>query len=193
MIREEALEILNEKVKTSNLIKHSLAVEAVMAELANYFSAQGGSASGENDDRNKWALAGLLHDIDYEETKDEPEQHSLKGAQFLESLGIESEIVSAVKKHNNVHGLTRETKIEQALFCADPITGLIVAAALVLPDKKISVLAPDNVLNRFKEKGFARGANREHIAACNELDLTLEQFIALSLSAMQKISAEIGL
>ncbi len=183
MIREEALKILNEKVKTPNLIKHSLAVEAVMAELADYFK----------DDRNKWALAGLLHDIDYEETKDEPEQHSLKGAQFLESLGIESEIVSAVKKHNNVHGLTRETKIEKALFCADPITGLIVAAALVLPDKKISVLTPDNVLNRFKEKGFAKGANREHIAACSELDLTLEQFIALSLSAMQKISVEIGL
>ncbi|MEK7580160.1 MAG: hypothetical protein AAB465_00895 [Patescibacteria group bacterium] len=75
----------------------------------------------------------------------------------------------------------------------DPVTGLIVAAALVLPDKKISVLTPDNVLNRFKEKGFARGANREHISACSELDLTLEQFVALSLSAMQKISVEIGL
>ncbi len=193
MIREEALKILNEKVKTSNLIKHCLAVEAVMVELANYFSTQSGFVTDGKEDRDKWALAGLLHDIDYEETKDEPEQHSLKGAQFLESLGLEPEIVSAVKKHNNVHGLTRETKMEKALFCADPITGLIVAATLVLTDKKISVLTPDNVLNRFKEKGFAKGANREHIAACSELDLNLEQFITLSLSAMQKISGEIGL
>lgn len=183
MTREEALKILNKKVKTLNLIKHSLAVEAVMVELADYFK----------EDKNKWALAGLLHDIDYEETKDKSEQHSLEGALFLESLGIESEIVSAVKKHNNIHGLTRETKMEKSLFCADPVTGLIVASALVLPDKKISVLTQDNVLNRFKEKGFAKGANREHIAACSELDLTLEQFVALSLSAMQKISAEIGL
>jgi len=139
-------------------------------------------------------MAGLLHDIDYEKTKDDPTQHSLVGAQILESLGLDRDICQAVKVHNEAHGILPETTIEKALFVIDPLTGLIVAAALVLPSKKLNDLTPENVLNRFKEKAFARGANREIIKKCEELlDLKLEEFVKIGLEAMQKISQELGL
>lgn len=183
MIRDEALKLLKEKIQNQNLIKHSLAVEACMKALAKYF----------DDDEERWALAGLLHDIDYEETKNNPKEHSLTGAKILENLGLDKEIVEAVKAHNEIHGLDPETKMAKALFCVDPLTGLIVAATLVLPDKKIASLTTRNILNRFKEKSFARGANREIIKRCQDIGLLLEKFIEICLLAMQKISKDIGL
>ncbi len=183
MNRVSALEFLKQHLKNSNLIKHSLAVEAIMIKLAEHF----------NQDQEKWGLAGLLHDIDYEETKDKPEAHSLKGAKILEAEGIDKEITEAVKKHNEVHNLERLTLIEKSLFCVDPLTGLIVAAALVLPDKKLTSLTVENILNRFKEKSFARGANREVINACSEINLSLEEFVKLGLEAMKKISNDLRL
>jgi uncharacterized protein len=183
MTRDEALKLVQEKIQNQNLIKHCLAVEAVMIGLAENF----------NENKEKWAMAGLLHDIDYEETKDNPNKHSLVGAEILEKLEVEKEIIEAVKAHNEMHGLTRESKISKALFCADPITGLIVASTLVLPNKKIVDLTSENVLNRFKEKHFARGANRETISACSELGLNLEEFVKISLVAMQKIALTVGL
>ncbi|MCX7779023.1 MAG: HDIG domain-containing protein [Patescibacteria group bacterium] len=183
MNRDEALNLVQEKIKNKNLIKHCLAVEAVMRELAKYF----------NEDEEKWGLTGLLHDIDYEETKNEPKKHSLVGGEILEKLGLDKEIVEAIEAHNEIHGLPRETRLAKALFCTDPITGLIVAAALVLPSKKLNDLTSTNVLNRFKEKSFAQGANRNIILTCLEIDLSLEEFIRISLSAMQKISSDLNL
>jgi len=184
MTKEEGLKILKENLSNQNLIKHSLAVEAIMRVLARHFGQ----------DEEKWGMAGLLHDIDYEKTKDDPTQHSLVGAQILESLGLDRDICQAVKVHNEAHGILPETTIEKALFVIDPLTGLIVAAALVLPSKKLNDLTPENVLNRFKEKAFARGANREIIKKCEELlDLKLEEFVKIGLEAMQKISQELGL
>jgi len=183
MEREKALKLVQEKIKNNNLIKHCLAVEAVMKELAKYF----------NEDEEKWALAGLLHDIDYEQTKDKPQEHSLLGAEILQGYNLDSEIINAVKVHNEIHGLPRENKISKALFCADPITGLIVASTLVLPSKKIRDLTEKNILNRYKEKNFARGANRETINTCQELGLSLEEFVQIGLKAMQEIDKEIGL
>ncbi|MGC9049003.1 MAG: HDIG domain-containing metalloprotein [Patescibacteria group bacterium] len=183
MNRDEALKLVEEKIQTKNLIKHCLAVEAVMRALARKF----------NEDEEKWGLAGLLHDIDYEETKNAPEHHSLVGAEMLEKLGVEPEIIQAIKVHNKVHGLPRQSRMDKALFCVDPITGLIVAAVLVLPSKKIADLTPENILNRYKEKGFAKGANREHIASCSEIGLSLEEFVKVSLEAMKKIAFELGL
>jgi len=144
-------------------------------------------------DDARWALAGLLHDIDYETTKDKPEQHSLLGAEMLQGLGVDAEIIQAIKVHNDMHHLPRTSQIDKALFCADPVTGLIVAATLVMPSKKIADLNAENVLNRFKEKGFARGANREHIATCSDLGLSLEEFIRISLMAMQQRANDLGL
>jgi len=168
---------------SSPLIKHSLAVEAIMRALARHF----------DEGEEKWALAGLLHDIDYDKVKDDLSQHSLLGAKMLEDLGVDKDICQAVKVHNEAHGIPPQTLIEKALFVADPLTGLIVAAALVLPSKKLNDLTPENVLNRFKEKAFARGANREIIKKCEELlGLKLEEFVKIGLLAMQKISQELG-
>ena len=147
-----------------------------------------------NEDEEKWGLAGLLHDIDYEKVKDDLSQHSLVGAKILEDLGLDKDICQAVKVHNEAHGIAPETLMEKALFAADPLTGLIVAAALVLPSKKIKDLTADNVLNRFKEKAFARGANREIIGKCEELlGLGLEEFTKIGLGAMQEIDSDLGL
>jgi len=183
MTREEALKLVKEKIKNENLVKHCLAVEVCMRGLAKHF----------NENEEQWALAGLLHDIDYEETKDNPQKHSLVGAEMLEKLNVDKEIIEAVKTHNEIHGIAPETKMAKALFSVDPLTGLIVAATLVLPSKKIAELTTDNVLNRFKEKGFARGANREIIGKCSDIDLSLEEFVGICLKAMQGISEELGL
>jgi len=184
MAREEAIELLKKNIQNQNLIKHSLAVEAIMRALARHF--------GENE--AKWGLTGLLHDIDYEKTKGDARQHSLVGAQILESLGVDKDICQAVKVHNEAHGIPPQTLMEKALFVTDPLTGLIVAATLVLPSKKLVDLTTENVLNRFKEKAFARGANREIIKKCETLlNLKLEEFVKIGLGAMQEIAKELGL
>lgn len=116
------------------------------------------------------------------------------GAKMLEDLGIEKDICQAVKVHNEAHGIIAETLLEKALFVADPLTGLIVAATLVLPSKKLVDLTTENVLNRFKEKAFARGANREIIQKCEEyLNLPLAEFIEIGLKSMKDISSDLGL
>jgi len=174
---------VKERIKNKNLFKHTLAVEAVMRRLASHLK----------EDEELWGLAGVLHDIDYEETKDSPEDHSLVGGEMLGKMGLPSQVVDAVKAHNSVHGLPRESKMAKALYAADPLTGLIVAAALVHPDKRLGSLDTEFVLNRFGEKSFARGARRETIMACEELDLSLEEFISLGLEAMKGISGRLGL
>lgn len=183
MEREEALRLVKEEVKTKNLIKHMLAVEVVMRRLAGELGQ----------DEELWALAGLLHDLDYDRTVDCPEQHGLLGAQILEERGLPAELVHAVKAHNEMLGVERQSLLDKALYAADPVTGLLVAAALIHPQKKLAAVDVDFVLNRFKEKSFARGADRGQIETCSELNLSLEQFIALSLEAMQSAAAELGL
>lgn len=183
MEREQALEELKGRVKNENLIKHSLAVEAIMKELAFYFK----------DDIDKWGLAGLLHDIDYDKTADDPSKHSLVGADILESLDVESSIVYAVRAHNDYHGIERKRKIDKALYCSDPMAGLITACALILPSKKLEDVTVEFVIKRFDEKGFAKGANREQIKSCEQLGISLEKFAELALKAMKEISDDLGL
>ena len=184
MEREKLLNLLKENLKNQNLIKHSLAVEAGMRALARYFG----------EDEEKWAIAGLLHDIDYEKTKGDPNLHSKVGAKILEEMGFDQEICEAVLTHNEAHQILPLSRMAKALFCLDPLTGLIVAATLVLPSKKLKDLKVENVLNRFKEKSFARGANREIIKKCEQyLNLPLEKFIEITLKAMQEISEQLGL
>ncbi|MGM0438510.1 MAG: HDIG domain-containing metalloprotein [Bacillota bacterium] len=183
MEREEALELVEKNIDQNNLVKHCLAVEAVMERLAKYFDK----------DEEKWALAGLLHDIDYEETKDDPERHSLVGAEMLEDLGLGEDIVYAVKVHNGEHDLPRKSLMDKALYASDPLTGLIVASALIHPDKELEGVDTDFVMNRFEESSFAKGADREVIASCEEMGLELEEFIGLALEGMKSISDELGL
>jgi len=183
MTRKEAIELLKENLDNINLFKHSLAVEAVMRELAGHFG----------EDPEAWGLAGLLHDIDYERTKDRPDIHSLEGAKLLEEKGLPEEIVYAVKVHNDRHGLPRKSLMDKALFSTDPVTCLIVAGALIKKEKSLSAIDVPFLLKRMGEKSFARGANRETIKCCSEMGLSLEDFLGISLRAMQKISAEMGL
>ncbi|MGE4554915.1 MAG: HD domain-containing protein [Candidatus Paceibacterota bacterium] len=184
MKREEALSLLKEKIKNQNLIKHSLAVEAIMKELAIFFK----------EDSEKWALAGLLHDIDYEITKDQPEKHSLMAEEILSPFNLDREIILAIKKHNPFHQLPLQSLIEKALYISDPVSGLIVASVLVLPSKKIQDLTVNNILNRFKEKSFAKGANRQIISQSeNLLGLSLEKLFSFALKAMQNISQDLDL
>jgi len=187
MDRKEALLLLKEHVNEANLIKHSLAVEAAMEALAFYFGLP-------ENEKEEWAISGLLHDVDYELTKNEPEKHSLVGAKMLEELGLSPAIVQAVKCHNHHHQIEPQTLMAKALLSVDPLTGLIVAATLVLPSKKIADLTVQNVLNRFKEKRFAQGADRDIISLAEKnLGLSLEKFVEIVLKAMQSISDELGL
>ncbi|ABN51386.1 MAG TPA: HDIG domain-containing protein [Hungateiclostridium thermocellum] len=183
MEREQALEELKARIENENLIKHSLAVEAIMKDLAFYFK----------EDIDKWGLAGLLHDIDCEKTAGDISKHSLVGAEILESLDIESSIIYAVKAHNDYHGIERKRKIDKALYCADPAAGLITAAALILPSKKLEDVTVDFLIRRMNEKSFAKGVNREQIKSCEQLGLSLEKFLEIALEAMKKISDELGL
>jgi hypothetical protein len=183
MNREEAYQLIKERVKNKNLIKHMLAVEAIMEALAKKLG----------EDEEKWGLTGLLHDIDYEITAKDPHKHSIIGANMLKEIGLDDEIVNAVRAHNDMHKIKRITPLEKALFCVDPLTGLIVAAALIHPNKKLASIDHNFVLNRFKEKAFARGAKREQIKKCSELGFELEEFIKIGLLAMQNISEELDL
>lgn len=184
MTREEALNLIEQNIEQENLVKHCLAVEAAMRELALHF----------DQDPEKWGLCGLLHDIDYQDTKNTPEDHSKIGSEILKEFGVDQEICQAVLTHNDIHGLEPQSKMAKALYCVDPLTGLIVAATLVLPSKKIKDLKVENVLNRFQEPKFAQSVKREVIAKCEPyLNLSLKQFTAIVLRAMQGISAELGL
>ena len=183
MNRAEALDLLKRNIKTNNLLKHTYAVEAVMRGMARRFQQ----------DEELWGLAGLLHDIDYEETKDDAARHSLVGGEILEQEGLPPEVVYAVKSHNHYHGLERKSLMDKALYASDPLTGLIVAGALIRPEKKLAPVDVPFLVNRFHEKSFARGANREQIASCGELGLSLEEFIEIGLEAMKGIHKELGL
>jgi len=183
MTRKEVLESIKANVENQNLVKHMLATEAIMRALAKRLG----------EDEEVWGLTGLLHDIDVELTEGDMSSHSKLGADLARELGASETIAHAILCHNEAHGISRETKLDKALFCADPLTGLIIAAALVRPDKKLAGLEASSVIKRFKEKSFAAGANREQIALCGEIGLELDEFIELGLVAMQRIAADLGL
>ncbi len=183
MTREEALNSVKANVENENLIKHMLATEAIMWVLARRLG----------EDEEEWALTGLLHDIDVELTQGNMHTHSKLGADLARELGANEAVVHAILCHNEARGVPRETKLDKALFCADPLTGLITAAALVRPDKKLASLEAKSVIKKFKQKGFAAGVNRQQITQCSEIGIEFDQFIELGLIAMQAIAADLGL
>jgi len=185
MTRQEALNLVRQNVKNENSVKHMLATEAIMKALAQHFG----------EDEQIWGLAGLLHDMDMEivDWKVEPHKQGAVAADMLEKMGMDKIITNAIRAHNEATGKTRDNLIEKSIYAADCLTGLIVASTLVLPSKKIKDLTTENVLNRFKEKSFARGARREAIASCLEINLSLEEFSEIGLKAMQEIDQELGL
>ena len=147
MTREEALDSIKANVENENLIKHMLATEAIMRALARHLG----------EDEEEWGLTGLLHDIDMELTEGDMNVHSKLGADLAMELGASEAMAHAILCHNEAHGITRETKLDKALFCADPLTGLIIAAALVRPDRKLAGLEAKSVGKKFKEKALPPG------------------------------------
>ena len=180
MTREEAYALLKQHLKNRNLQKHCLAVEAAMAHFAEYFG----------EDEEVWALAGLLHDLDYESTVDNFARHGKDSVELLKDKGLDEKILYAIEAHPG--HVERKSNMDKVLYAVDSLTGLIVAATLMHPDKKISSLDTKFVLRRFKEKRFAAGANREQIKSCEEFGMPLEDFIEHTLQAMAGIENELG-
>ncbi len=184
MSREDALELVRSRITNDNLVKHCLAAEAVLKALA----AELGK------DEDKWGLAGLLHDLDAE-TQPDLDVHTRETAEILCQKGVDEEIIEAIRLHNpQAHpGEKRTTQFHHALAAGETITGLVIATALVYPDKKLASVKPKSVRKRIKEKAFARGADRDIIRECEKAGIPLADFCDLSLQAMQSISDDLGL
>ena len=161
---------------------------------ALYRRLEGEKSSYTKATEDKWGLVGLLHDADYELTKDTPERHTLI---LEEKIGdkLDPDIMHAIKSHNaDRNGVTPKSFMDWSIYCCDELTGLIVAAALIHPEKKLKSINTEFIMNRFNEKSFARGADREMIKKCDEkLGIPLGEFVTFTLSAMQGISDELGL
>lgn len=181
--KEKAFDLLRKHVKTETLYKHSLASAAVMKGLAKYF----------NQDEEKWFIIGLLHDLDFETTKDTPEKHGLVTADILKEEGFPEDVIETIKSHNEMNGTQRKNGLDICLTAGETITGLIVATALVYPDKKVSSVKVSSIKKRMKKKDFARNVNRESIMLIEETGLELDKFIEIALNSMSEISDELGL
>jgi putative nucleotidyltransferase with HDIG domain len=184
MTRNEAEELLKRYVKNERMLDHSYASEAVLRALARRLGR----------DEEKWGLAGLLHDIDIEVVGGDLARHGLEAAPILTEAGIDPEIVDAVKMHNEaVCGTARNAEFQHALAAGETITGLIVATALVYPDRKIASVKVKSITKRMKERAFAASVNRETIRECEKIGLQLDEFVGIALSAMQGIAGRLGL
>jgi putative nucleotidyltransferase with HDIG domain len=182
--REEAVQLLQEHIKNPNLYKHCLASDAVMGALADRLG----------EDREKWSLAGLLHDLDVEAVNADLARHTHETERVLREKGVDGEIIEAIKMHNEkAHGVTRSARFHHALAAGETITGLIIATTLVYPDKKLSSVKAKSVKKRMKEKAFAAGVDRDIIMECERLGIGIDEFCEICVKAMQGIAEELGL
>jgi putative nucleotidyltransferase with HDIG domain len=180
IVREKAIALLHQYIKNDRMIFHSLASEAVLRALARRLGR----------DEEKWGLAGLLHDLDVEITHADPKVHGLETARILTEMGIDHEVVEAIKLHNeHATSLPRITEFHHALAAGETITGLILATSLVYPDKQISSVKPKSITKRMKEKAFAASVSRENIMECELIGIPLEEFAELSITAMTTVSS----
>ena len=183
MKREEALAIVREFIKNENLVRHMLAVEAAMRFYARKFG----------EDEELWGAVGLLHDFDWEIHPD-LESHPQAGAPILRQRNVPEEIIRGVLSHADHTGVTRESRMEKALFACDELTGLIVAVALVRPSRSLADLTAKSVKKKWKDRAFAAGANREEIErGTREFGVELWEHVENVIHAMQPIAADLGL
>ncbi len=183
MDRSEALELIRVNVKNENLIKHMIAVEAIMRGLAKFLS----------EDEETWSLTGLLHDIDFEKTSVNPSEHGVEAEKLLKGK-IDEKVLKAIKAHNYEYtGVKPESKMEKALIAADAISGLIIACALVMPSKKLKDVKIETLKKKFKDKDFARGSSRDRILICEEIGVPKEKFFEIALKTLQESSLILGL
>ncbi len=182
MNRDFAYQLVCEKIQQENLIKHIISVEAVMRRLAQHF----------NEDVERWGLVGLLHDLDYAETVNSPERHTFLTKEWLAAYPeIDAEMIHAIQAH--AEHVECQSRMDWAIYATDPTTGLITAAVLMHPSKKLDQLEVKSILKRFKDKRFAMGARRDAIAKCDQLGLTMEEFMTLALDGMRSIAEQLGL
>jgi len=194
--REKYLEVMKKQLET-NIFYHSLALEACMAGLYDYFQINN-LLSSNDPPRDDWLLAGLIHDIDY--SGDFKQFHPQKTLEALQkySLTISETVHNIVKAHApDLTGRQPQNKAEWSIFCADSLTGLIVAVALVYPSKKLADVKLKSIIKRLlKEPRFAAGTRREDIKKCSlpeGLNLPLEKFVEICFESMKNIAGEIGL
>ncbi len=186
MDRDKILVIIKSRVAGENIVKHMLAMEAFMRVLAKRLGG----------DEEVWAITGLVHDLDYND-ETTPQEHGLKVGEILtkEGINLPGDILQAVAAHNwHNNGVEPKKAMDWALFCGDSLTGLVIACALVMPDKRLSSVTVESVLKKFPVKRFAAGTRREDIKMCQEkLGIPLEEFVKICLESMQGISRDLGL
>ena len=183
LTKEEALDLVKRNVTKRNIVYHMLTVEAIMRSLARHLS--------ENEDL--WGLTGLLHDIDYEKTVKTPKKHATLAEGILKNT-VPKEVHRAIKAHNFQYThFTPETKMEKALIACDAISGLLVASALVMPSKKLKDVKVKTVTKKYKDKDFARGADRKRILFCEEIGILKEEFFEIALNGLKNVATELGL
>ena len=180
--REEALKLLRQKLRNEKLIKHCIAVEAIMKKLAEHLGK----------DVNLWMLVGLLHDLDYEETKNDFSKHGIVSAEMLKGK-LPSEAIEAISAHNDLTGVKAKSDLAIALRAADQLSGLIIAVALVMPNKKLEEVKVDTLKRKIKQKDFARRVDRQKIKQIEEIGVALDEFLQIGLDALKGIHEELGL
>lgn len=182
--REEAYKLVTTWTEGKNLIKHMLCVEAAMGGLAKHFK----------EDETLWKLSGLLHDADYEKY---PDKHPQVLIDELEKQKQPKEIIDAIRAHAfgyNNFNTEPKTNLEWSIYCCDELTGLIVAVALVRPERSLAVVTVENILSKWKKLDFAKGVNRDQIGLCEEkLGIKLPDFIQIVLTSMQLIATDLSL
>lgn len=180
--RESSFALVTERIPQANLVNHCVATEIIMQALAVRLGLS-------EPDVERWAVTGLLHDVDYAETADDPSRHGLLSVDMLGG-SVDEEMAHAILAHAG-HA-DRVSPMDHALWCADPTTGFIVAAALVRPEKDLSGVQVKSLKKRWKESSFAKGANRDQMAGHVELGIERDEFLELALVAMQARAGEIG-
>jgi len=188
MNRAAALALVQEYTQNQNLIKHMLAVEAALRAYARKFG----------EDEETWGIVGLIHDFDYEKYPNQAHhpdrEHPTSGVAILRERGWPEDLCQAILAHADYTGVPRTSKLAQALYACDELTGLIVAVALVRPSKKLADVDLKAIQKKWKDRGFARGVRREDIErGANELGVPLAVHIETVLEAMQGIAAQLGL
>jgi putative nucleotidyltransferase with HDIG domain len=186
--RDEALAIVHEYTASDSLRKHMLSVEAAMRAYAGKFG----------EDPERWGLAGLVHDFDYErfpnESHSATEEHPAEGVRILRAKGFPEDILTAILGHANYSGVQRESKMAKTLFAVDELTGLITATALVRPSRSVMEVEAKSVRKKMKDKAFARGVSRDDVInGAADLGVDLDEHIAFVISAMQAVAPSLGL
>jgi putative nucleotidyltransferase with HDIG domain len=188
MTREEALALVHEHTQSASLRQHMLAVEAAMRAYA--------AKSGE--DVHAWGLAGLLHDFDYERYPNQEhsptEGHPAWGVRLLREKGVAEPVCRAILGHGTYTGVPRDTPMAKTLFAVDELCGFLVACALVRPSRSFADLEVSSVKKKFKDKGFARGVNRDEVTqGAAELGVPLDEHIAFVIQALRPVEGTLGL